>query len=218
MWSRQYLILVTTALATTLTLLLLLAFQYSPEPRCNGLTLRECLSPPNGEPTYETALILGTNNLKLFVDRIAYDPGKDKVVWLYQYIPRPLRRLAWLYHFVTRKHALAEDAYILLQVLGPRASPAIPQLTEIASTPNPVPVTAGRALVVLDSIGEPGLAAICSLINNTNYVARLMAFQFVARRADSSSVRDMLNRALDDPDPTIRKQAQRTLALRPNAH
>ena len=212
MFSRRRLTLLTILTGTTLTFLVLLATQFSHEPTYRGLTIKDWLSSPYNVERSQALLVIGTNNLPLLIRRIAYDPTKDRIIALYCHLPRQLRRQTWFHDFVARKNALADDAQGALEIVGPHASAAIPQLTKVANASDQIP--ARRALAVLDSIGEQGWTNIISLIHNTNYALRATAIRGIAAHTNSIAVRQALTNALQDSNPQIRNIADDILAGR----
>jgi hypothetical protein len=171
------------------------------------------LSDP-GEERYGALLTLGTNNLSLLVQRIAYDPAKDRAFAFYHKLPTQLSRIRWVYELAYRKNVLASDAEKVLQVLGPNAAPALPQLAQVANSSGLGHYPAARALTVFDSAGEQGTAAIISLIWQTNQSLAIQALLHLPGHMNSPAARQALTNALSHPDPKIRKQADDILAGR----
>jgi hypothetical protein len=162
-----------------------------------------------GSEREEALIILGTNNLQLLVHRLEYDPTKDRTITLFYRLPKQVRRMTRLSGFVGRKSILADDAQGVLQRLGPHACPVIPQLTKAASTLGPLP--AMRALIVLDTIGEQARPAIILITSHASQYVRIQAMVRLATHTNLPPVHEALTKALHDPDPLIRKQAENIL-------
>jgi hypothetical protein len=128
--------------------------------------MHDWLQQHDNEHQYEALIILGTNNLPLLIMRIGYQ--SDRILSYYRQLP------PWLTHeAVTRsllrrsakKAAAAEEAKRVLEVVGPRAAVAIPQLIKLARE---TPEVGDRVVWVLHWMGEPGERALISLTEHTN--------------------------------------------------
>jgi hypothetical protein len=212
MRSRRRILILTTALLPGLTCLLLLVRFIPREPEYEGLTIRDWISSKPRSEREEALIFLGTNNLRLLLHRLEYDPRKDKVIALYDHLPSQVKSQTWLSHLVRRKITMADDAQGVLWRLGPLASPAIPQLTRSASTLGPQP--AMRAFMVLDSIGEQARPSIIFLTAYADSYVRIQAMLSLATHTNLPPVHEALTRALTDSDSKIRKQAEDILAGR----
>jgi hypothetical protein len=225
---KRFVIAILSAIVLSAAIALLLIPQ---EPKYKGATAHEWLQRPIDEQQATALLNLGTNNLSLFVRRITYDPRKDKVLRLYAKLPRPLVKPAE--RFVLRKSDLAVDALLVLQQLGPMASPAIPQIVNLATNGNPVdrllivrklahkaspaipgliktatPAIALNSIGVLEDIGDKAVPALIALSGSTNGQTARLALESLAKRKSSPEVQKAFANALRHPSPSVRIVAQ----------
>jgi hypothetical protein len=139
------------------------------EPTYKGWTMHEWLQLPDNERQYESLIILGTNNLSLLIRQIGYDPQSDRILSHYRQLPPWLKHEAVTQRLLKRsanKTAAADEAKRVLEVVGPRAAAAIPQLIKLAREKRPE--VGERVVIVLDWMGEPGVQPLISLTDHTN--------------------------------------------------
>jgi hypothetical protein len=164
--------------------------------------MRQWFERPPTRNVGDELLALGTNNLPLLVKLVAYDPRKD--------IFRSVCRLCRLTHsarvrdIADRRLVLAEDAYRLLNRLGPRAAPAIPQLARIAEHAGEQP--SGRAMSILIRVGDEGISVVASRAAHADAETRRYAVGLLSE-SGSRVARSALTNALNDPDPRVRSLA-----------
>jgi hypothetical protein len=131
--------------------------------------MHEWLEQADNEDQYEALIILGSNNLPFLIRQIGYDPKSDRILSCYSQLPPLLKHGAVTQRLLQRsanKTIAADEAKRVLEVLGPRAAAAIPQLIKLAREK---PTEVGeRVVVVLDWMGEPGLRPLISLTDHTN--------------------------------------------------
>jgi len=176
------------------------------EPTYKGATMHEWLARKHHPQQQQAILTLGTNNFPLLLQRLALDPKQSTIFKLYIKLPRRLAGTRPLQALVHREIMRGRDAQAVLRMLGPSASPVIPQLTILATGTNYT--AAYSALFVLDSLGDQALPTLASLAQNTN---RQFAYQVLARLAphtNCAAVRQALTNALSYPDPWIQKEVQ----------
>jgi hypothetical protein len=188
-----------------LACLLAAVLRAPPEPTYKGFTMRQCLTNGSVE-AYEALLVLGTNNLPLLTKRVGYDPRKDIRFLLFQNLYR-LTRSARLYEFGISGTSLAEDAHGVFYRLGPKAAPAIPQLAAIAEHGGDHP--SKRAMSILLSLGDEGVAVVASRAAHGNAQTRLYAVNLLSSHTESAIARSALTNALKDPDPKVQLAAMR---------
>jgi len=185
------------------------------EPVYEGATIDQRLS-REGKVPYEALVVLGTNNLSLLLRRLTYDPDKDIVLRLYGKLPQRLSRTRKITELVVnsvvRKEEQAEVAGRLLRALGSRASPVVPELIQVAQADGRAP--AGRAINVLESIGEEAWPAMIPLTGHTNKATAIQVVRCLALHTTSTRLREALTNALTDPNPRVRKGANDLLAGR----
>jgi hypothetical protein len=131
--------------------------------------MHEWLEQPDNEHQYEALIILGTNHLPFLIRQIGYDPKSDRILSCYSQLPlwlkyEPVRQK--LLRRSANKAAAADEAKRVLEIVGPRAAVAIPQLIKLAR--EKPPEVGDRVVYVLDWMGEPGLRPLISLTDHTN--------------------------------------------------
>jgi HEAT repeat protein len=132
---------------------------------------------------------------------IAYDPTPLRMKLLSWTEATRKTRFGWLIPnslATDRRFASAELAVHGFQLLGPTASPAIPELESLATPPHS-PAAASRAILALQAIGEPALPALgrLSLDPRTRSEAMLAIVQL---GSTGVQVDPLLNRFLQDAD------------------
>ncbi len=180
------------------------------EPTYNGLTIREWFDGSDDAQRGEALLILGTNNLDLFVKRLRYDPHKDWLARRINKLPGKWQNALRLDRIVMRRADRSYEAFQVLGALGSNAAPAIPKLEALTEHGGPPSV---HALGLLSRMGPDGLAIVASKVTHTNLSVRLLAVGMLEGRRDSAVARTALTNALADPDDRVRQSAW--FALRP---
>jgi hypothetical protein len=131
--------------------------------------MHEWLQQHYNEHQYEALIILGTNNLPLLIRQIGYHPQSDRLLSYYRQLPPWLKHEAItqsLHRHSANKWAAAEEAKRVLEIVGPRAATAIPQLIKLAR--ERPPEVGARVVYLLDCMGEPGVRPLISLTDHTN--------------------------------------------------
>jgi hypothetical protein len=101
--------------------------------------------------------------------------------------------------------SLSLRAVEVFRVLGPRAAPAIPKLTEVVMKREAL---FGRsALDALQDIGEQSTPAIISVAGSSNSPCRIIALSLLGTHTNSPAARAVLISAQRDPDLDIRRVA-----------
>lgn len=132
--------------------------------------MHEWLQQHHNTQQYEALIILGTNNLPLLVKRIGYNEESDRIISCYRKLPLWLKGnkevTKSLLRRSTNKKTAADEAKAVLEIVGRRAAPAVPQLVQLAREK---PFEIGeRVVVVLDWMGESGVRPLISLTDHTN--------------------------------------------------
>ena len=140
------------------------------EPTYKGRTMHEWFQQYDNTQQYQALIILGTNNLPLLIKRIGYNEKSDRIISYYHNLPPWLKGNEGLAKIILRRAtnytAAADEAKEVLEILGHRAAPAVPQLLQLARDR---PLEVGeRVVVILDWMGEPGIRPLISLTDHTN--------------------------------------------------
>jgi hypothetical protein len=189
--------------AALLLTALLIAALPAREPTYQGLTMGQWLQRHNANAE-DALVILGTNNLPLLLNRVAYDPDKDLVSGLLFRLYR-LTRSPRIRDLATHRVSLAEEAHGVFYRLGSRAAPAIPQLARIAEHGGTH--ASFRAMNMLLHLGDEGVAVVASRAANGRAETRLYAVQLLTSHSQSTVARSALTNALSDPDFRVRNTA-----------
>jgi len=190
--------------------LVVAALRSAPEPTYKGLTMGQWLN-SHAVNAHEALLVLGTNNLPLLVNRIAYDPEHDTLAALFFRLHR-LTGSARMYAIASRRLVLADDAHGVFYRLGPKAAPAIPQLARIVEHGGGDP--SSRALSILAHLGDEGLAIVASKAAHPDSQVRLYVVVLLGFHTESSVARFALTNALNDPDFQVRQIAWASITNR----
>jgi len=180
------------------------------EPKYQGLTMSQWLASLDSIPANEALLILGTNNLPLLLRRVGYDPDTDVLSRLLLRLSR-LTGSSRMREIANRRTGLADEARMVIQSLGPKATLAIPQLERILQHGGPSATP--RALRILASLGDDGLAVVAGTTTCTNAATRGFAAHLLALHPESTTTRSALTNLLNDPDPYIRGVASIGLSM-----
>ena len=195
------------------------------EPSYNGHSFSQwaaCVSDDPTDPDRFSAtddevrkalVLLSTNNLPLLVRWIDYDSNlKNRMVWrLFRISPHGLLQTGIFDFMVTERRdvALERRAEQVFRVLGPRAAPAIPKLTQVVMKRDPA---AGRcALRALKHLGEESAPALISLAVCAKNPCRIDALGLLWAHTNFPAVRAVLISAKRDPDLDVRRAAIRAL-------
>jgi hypothetical protein len=193
--------------AALVALLVAITVFWPREPTYKGATVYEWLSLTNREQ-HQAILTLGTKRIPTLVKHLAYDEQVDPILTLYWKVPTPIANFGPVLDFVvtkvSRKACRASDAGQVLQMLGPRAAPAIPELHRIAKECSSGPAV--RAICVLDSMGQPGWDALASL-TQTNSEQVIPLLHKLAGNTASLPVHRVLTNALASPNRDIWRTA-----------
>ena len=139
-----------------------------PEPQYQGRRLSSWLLDsgpfPSGhqEGAGEAIAQMGTNALPLLLKWLSYQQPawRDKAANGYDKLPAAFRSQTirnWLTE--SRAQQLSESSLWAFQMLGPKAAPAVPELTRMLEDPKKSAL-AGRVLYCLGGIGEPARPAL----------------------------------------------------------
>ncbi len=179
------------------------------EATYKGRTISDWVTEADGPEKQAAVVALGTNDLPRLVHQLAYDPFADSLLALSGRLPRGVLQDVPGY-FVAGRLVRAQNAEMLLLVLGPQAAPAIPELEKVVARGGYFP--GDRALRVLDAIGPEGLGVIVSIASQTNHPMRLSAMNQLTAHTNFPSARTVLTNALADPDPIVRRMAASVLS------
>jgi hypothetical protein len=160
----------------------------------------------------EAILTLSSNNLPLLVHWISFDPGKSVFIPIFRVMPLWFNQLS-IFDSVVQKeergNLLAGAAVNTFELLGPRGTPAIPQLGDTLRKGSLVP--GSRALQALGYIGEPALPTILSAASLTNCPTRHLAIRSFWAHTNNPAVHNFLTYALNNPDSHVRDDAAAAL-------
>jgi len=185
---------------------ILLTVPRSREPRYKGLTLQDWLAKSETQEKQEAILTIGTNNLLLLVERAAYDPRTDPFLQVYWKIPYKLSHQRWVYNILARRVPLANSAVDALKLLGPHASPALPQFAALSKASAYAP--AMRSVAILSCMGQTGQPVIMSFASHTNRAVRKFALLQLPLFTNSPAALPAITNNLTDPDYLVRQQAE----------
>lgn len=155
-----------------------------PEPRYQGKKLSEWLTAWNVARTGQKARPgdqakacgavrhIGTKGLPWLVRWVAYETPKWKESPPRVFWKLPVRVCRWFY----RRDTLRRDALSGFEILGTAAAPAVPELARLASGRN-----SDYAMRALSYIGEAGLPALRSVLENGREPARTQAAGYIAK-------------------------------------
>ncbi len=169
----------------------------SREPSFNHRSLSEwtelyLVQEPGANPALDREInaalqAIGTNHLDRLLSWMAYDPSprRQAVASALRTLPRALRRNPLVGRLWSdRAEARANNACYVLAALGPHAAPALPALTRMLDDTNSA-YLAGRALFVLDRMGELGTPAIIATVNNPGHRLRDRAARVLTERGSN---------------------------------
>jgi hypothetical protein len=209
MWRRhRFKILITVALVALISVsisLLIIASKDQSEPTYGGLTMFQWVAGPDTPIKQHALLTLGADNVHLLVNRMNYEPAKDRIYKLYLRLPAQLQKIKWLNELCKRKFNNASVAQFVLVHIGPHAAPAVPELSLIGRSGSPQ--LAHNTLFTLKSIGEPAVPGIIAGMSHTDQNVRRFALFLLEGYTYSPIAWQALTNALADPDPKIREQA-----------
>ena len=171
-------------------------------------------SPVEAQETKAAILRLGTDNLPRLVDLMAYDPApqRRRVVAVGRVLPGPIRRSSLLKPLISDPQEIsAYTATRALQILGPVARPALPELTRLMNDTNSS-IVSRRALSVVSTMGEQATFPLLDILRNRQHPNRLFVMDYLANlgtnaRALVPSLVDLL----EDPEPAMRIRASNAL-------
>jgi hypothetical protein len=189
------------------------------EPRYHGRSLTEWVgiyqASEDGSPGSEAATSreairrIAADHLTELLQSLAYDPlpRQKRMAGVGRRTPFWLRRAGVLQPLVLDKAEFrANTSQLALQLLGPEALPAIPELTRLVS--NNSPAVSHRAMCVLSHIGKEALPPLMMVITNGPTLNRLRALQYVAYLGTNAlPAVPVLVETLNDVDPAIRRKA-----------
>jgi HEAT repeat protein len=166
----------------------------------------------------EALVLLGTNNLPLLVRWIDWEHTlKTRAVRaVFNVSPNWLLQSGIFDFMVTERRdlALSLRAMEVFRVLGPRAAPAIPRLTQLVMKRDPA---SGRSVLrAMEHIGEPSTPAIVSLASSSKCPCRIDAVGLLWAHTNSPAVRIVLISAKSDPDLDVRRAAIHALNGEPS--
>ncbi len=218
------------AAACLLPIFVLLCFRTdTPEPRYEGRTLSQWLhahqlpaGPGGPDPTIDAQQAIqqiGTNALPTLLRWISYDPSKFRTTVLRVSAKLPD---AMVPRFLLRPRERVSDACFAFAILGPRASPAIPSLVNLAITSRSQDRGADCAHA-LNSIGPLALPALISVATSTNAPshARFYAIAHIPTCCTNATiVIPTLLRLLSDSDEFVAAAAASVLgsSFAPQSH
>jgi hypothetical protein len=162
---------------------------------------------------HEALVVLGTNNLSLLVHWLDWQhTSKSRAVRaLFDVSPHWLLQTGIFDFLVTERRDLALElrGMEVLRVLGPRAAPAIPRLTQLIMKRDPA--SARGLLRALEYTGEPSTHALVALAGSSKCPCRVDALGLLWAHTNSPAVRTVLISAKTDPDLDVRRAAIRAL-------
>ncbi|TAK98820.1 MAG: hypothetical protein EPO07_11535 [Verrucomicrobia bacterium] len=160
-------------------------------------------------PEIQAVRTIGTNALPFLLNWIRYEPSPSKAKRVLAQILERFGLEIWSDPGAVRANRAAAG----FAMLGPVASPAIPELAKLASASSgsETPRVATYALV---AIGPTALPALVEVIKNTNAVARYDAVSDLnyALRKFGADAYPILIECLDDADPKVALEAADALA------
>jgi hypothetical protein len=187
-----------------------------PEPVYKGRKLSEWVE---GGPTLEMGFreaveAVGTNGIPLYLEWINYRPSFLKSVQF----ELAAQTRKWLHvQWETEGKRLYRElvAGMVLQQLGERAAPAIPQLvaycTNGADGNSRSRRVAFSSMSLLKTMGQPGASAILSLMTNENPKVRGLAIMQAMNWSEPTVIAQM-KRSIADVDPWVREVATNATA------
>ena len=166
----------------------------------------------------EALVLLGTNNLPLLVRWIDWEHalGSRAVGAVFKVSPYWLLQSGIFDFMVTERRdlALSLRAMEVFRVLGPRAAPVVPRLTQLVMKRDPA---SGRGVLrALEHIGEPATPAIVSLVGSSKCPCRIDAVGLLWAHTNSLAVRAVLISAKSDPYLDVRRAAIHALNGEPS--
>ena len=177
------------AVACVVVVAAIALFPRTSEPAYNGLPLSTWVAAFTevgpGEKTFQKAMEavdhIGTNATPFLLAWIQFEPPPgpftSKFVNPYNWDGRPLSfRDRLLYDFRGKRERLAEGAETAFQVLGARATPAIPELTRLMNA-RTGPLMALRAALALARLGTNGLPPLLAAIDDPQHQNRFDALK-----------------------------------------
>jgi hypothetical protein len=182
------------------------------EPEYQGVKLSQCL-----ESRDQVAIRhIGTNALPYLIATIRHQdsPFEKKLRAFSSKLPGPVKRVLGLQApSVVPGHTRADDAVFGFQVLGPLATPVVPELGELANRVNSE--LAGRAIQALIGIGNAGIPGLAGVIVNPRNPNRRSVIRHISnlylKGEDARSAVPALVRCLEDNDALVVEQAARVL-------
>ncbi|HYG36693.1 MAG TPA: HEAT repeat domain-containing protein [Clostridia bacterium] len=158
---------------------------------------------------------IAADHLPLLTSWIAYDPTtrRQKTTAWAKRLPKPLRQSSIMRPLLLDQDEFrANAATTALCVLGPEASPALPELTRLMNQTHTRQVSR-RALWVLGHMGAVGLQPLMSVINDPQHPNRMFAIDYLTDLGTNAlPAVPALTKCLEDPDPAVRLRATNALA------
>jgi HEAT repeat protein len=211
-----------------LAIMLAAMLSRSNEPHYQGKSLSEWLEvhrnetrdKPGGDAGANALRAIGTNALPKLLEWTAFERPSSGVrctvgslLLKSKLLPRNSRLARWSNYETEASRAIrAAEAF---GPLGSLASSAVPELARrINSTNSPAVVTC--AIYALGSMGEPAVPVLVAHMANTNALNRAEAVRWLVWRPELAtndiSIVPVLLACLDEPNPTLRKNAALALA------
>jgi hypothetical protein len=222
--SRRHRIVVFGALVAVLLALALLLARDS-EPTYHHRTLDEWVrvylaqeetdvSPASLE-AQEAIRRLAAESLPVLVARVAYDPAprRQRATTVARKVPTSLRATALMGPLLLDQDEFrANDAVIALNVQGPEAASAIPELARsLNSTTSPV--VCRRVLWTLSHLGPTALPTMLSVITNSQHLGRRFALDYLPNLGTNAfPALPIVTEVMADPQLEIRMAATNTRA------
>jgi len=211
MWKRHGFKLLITSILVSFAVVMLFVFFKSPgEPTYEGLTMSQWVWSRETRDKEHALIVLGTNNLPLLVQGLKYEITKDRRLALYRRLPARLQKIKVLEHLGMKNNYEEAVAVDVMRRLGHLAAPAVPELSQIASTTSWE--VAQTIIEVLATIGEEGVPGIVAGMSNTNQSVRRHSFFWLGVYEDSPAAWNVITNAITDSDPEIRRQAALRIA------
>jgi hypothetical protein len=206
------------AVACVVVVAAIALFSWTAEPAYNGHLLSRCVAilaeGGHQEKTVQKAVEavdnIGTNATPYLLAWIQFEPQpgpfRSKLANPYNWGGgRVSFRDRLLYEFRSRRERLAEGADTAFQVLGARATPAIPELTRLMNS-RTAPITALRSALALARLGTNGLPALLAAIDDPEHQNRFVALKAIGMFLGSEPhlVIPVLTNCLNSTDRSIR--------------
>jgi len=157
---------------------------------------------------------IGTNNLPALLGAFAYDPGprRKQASAFGKALPHFLRwRVVMSMVFLDPNETRANTATLALDILGPQAGSALPELSRLAADTNSA-VISRRAMQVLTHVGNRGIAPLIAVLSNHQNPYRVYAADYLGDFGTNAAMAvPALVEALNDPSPVVRIRATNSL-------